>query len=134
LAGVLYNNARHFTRSVHVSNVRGRMALRSGDFVPRDQLPAPIGMCVSPAEPMNFAFHAWDNDSEAEDDPYAFSFDNHGEDDDVVIGFRRRLGTNALFGVQVARSGDLEVRFTVNRSRGISPSCGTPTQIGGAAR
>jgi len=117
LAAVLYDDPLNFHRSVHVGNRSGRMTLKAGDLVPAEQLPRPLSLCVSEGQGATFALHAWDND-DALDDEYGLDFDNYDDDDEVLVGFQRRFGSQLPTGVQVARSADLEVRFRVGRTAG----------------
>ena len=119
-AAVLYDDPLNFHRSVHVTNRRGRMDLRAGDFVPANQLPDPLSLCVPQGRGAVFALHAWDNDDPM-DDQYGLDFDNVDDDDEVLVGFQRAFGAELPSGVQVARSADLEVRFRVSRSTGGWP-------------
>ena len=119
---MLYDNPLNFHRSVHVTNRNGSMSLRAGDLVPRSQLPAPLVLCLSPGQTAVFAVHGWEND-DAADDPYALDFDNFADrhnpqvpnEDDVLVGFKRRLDDRFPTGPQVERSRYLEVRYRVSR-------------------
>jgi hypothetical protein len=115
LAAALYDDPLNFRRSVHVTNRRGRMTLRAGDFVPANQLPAPLSLCVPQGRGATFALHAWDNE-DPPDNEYALDFDNYGDDDDVLIGFQKRFGRELPTVEQFERGKDLEVRFRVGRT------------------
>jgi hypothetical protein len=117
LAAVLYDDPLNFHRSVHVTNRQGRMLLRTGEFIPANQLPAPLSLCVSQGRGASFTLHAWDND-DALNDEYGLDFDNYGDDDQVLFGFQAEFGEQLPIGVQVARSADLEVRYRVSRTVG----------------
>jgi hypothetical protein len=117
LAAVLYDDPQNFHRSVHVTNRQDRMLLRNGDFVPANQIPAPLKLCVSEGRGATFTLHAWDND-DALNDEYGLDFDNYGDDDEVLFGFQAEFGEQLPSGVQVARSADLEVRYRIGRTAG----------------
>jgi len=117
LAAVLYDDPRDFHRSVHVTNRNGRMVLKAGDFVPPDQLPAPLTLCVARGRGATFSLYAWDND-DPQNDEYALDFDNYDDDDEVLLGFQRVFGAELPSAEQVVRSRDLEVRFRLGRTVG----------------
>jgi hypothetical protein len=124
LAAVLYDDPENFHRSVHVTNRKGgRMSLRARDFVPTDQLPAPMTLCVSRDHGATFTLHAWDNDQPS-DAKFGLDFDS---EDTMLAGFRREFGSLLPTGPQVAESEDLRVTFRVTRTAGMGTDRG---QIG----
>jgi hypothetical protein len=115
LAAVLYDDPQDFHRSIHATNRSGRINLNDREFVPNSQLPPPLTLCVSRGSGASFALHAWDNDDPL-GDRFALEFDNVGDTDDVLAGFRRDFGPQLPSGVQSASSDYLEARFRVTRS------------------
>jgi hypothetical protein len=71
-------------------------------------------VCVSPGGESTFTLHAWDND-DSSNDPFRMAFDNYGDPDELLVGFRREFGSQLPSVVQVAGSADLTVRFQVTR-------------------
>jgi hypothetical protein len=109
LALALYNPSR-FTRSVHAMNRGGHINIRNGEFVPTNRLPAPLTLCANYDEQVTVALHGWDND-DAAGDLFANDFDDKDDDDEVLIGFQRRLGPVLPTGQLLASSPDLLVRY-----------------------
>lgn len=130
LAAALYDDPLNFHRSVHVTNRRGRMLLRRNDYVPANQLPAPLTLCVPRGRGATFTLHAWDNDDPPSDE-YALEYDRFGDEaDELLVGFQRKFGDQLPSGVQVSRSADLEVRYRVSRAAAGQPAILCPRDSG----
>ena len=110
LAVALYNHPSRFTRSVHATNRDGHIKVRNGEFIPASRLPAPLTLCANYDEQVTLALHGWDNDDPS-GDPFANDFDDKDDDDEVLVGFQRRVGPVLPTGQQLASSADLQVRY-----------------------
>lgn len=125
LAAVLYDDPTDFHRSVHVTNRAGRMSLSAGEFVPIDQLPASMTLCVPRDHGATFTLHAWDNDQTL-GEKYSLDFDS---EDELLAGFRREFGSVLPAGPQVAESGDVRVTYRVSRGDATSLTSCPPEQV-----
>jgi hypothetical protein len=130
LAVALYDDPLNFRRSVHAMNRAGHVDLDDGELFPTNRLPAPLTLCVPSGGGATFALHGWDNDDSG--GLFANDFDDKDDDDELLVGFQRRFGTQLPTGVQVARSADLEVRYRVTRAAGgLGPTVVCPGEFEG---
>jgi hypothetical protein len=110
LAVALYNDPSRFTRSAHTMSRGGSIKVRNGEFIPTSRLPPPLTLCANYDERVTLALHGWDND-DPEGDPFANDFDDKDDDDEVLLGFQRRIGPVLPAGQQLASSPFLQVRY-----------------------
>lgn len=113
ISAALYDDPENFRTSVHVENRGGRIMLRPDDYVPQNQLPNALSICVRSGTQVNFAVHGWDN-NDGPRDRYANVYDDFGDDDELLTGGQITFSSEVTSGSRLSRWEDLEVRYRIS--------------------
>jgi hypothetical protein len=117
----IYDDPAIFQHSAFVTNPFGRLTLYDGDPVPRSRLPARVTLCIPAGRAWGFGLYGWDNDDPA-DDTYSQTFDDIGDDDDLLVGVEAQFaGAGEI--VRTVETEDLEVRFRARMESSSERGC-----------